>query len=145
MISTTIDKILKKDADTCSIYIGSKARDELPNIVYPTCFVLNTHPRDKEGEHWLALYFNKDKKCFFFDSYGNHPSFFGLSTYIKDNSLHFSYNNRRLQGESRFCGIYCCLFLLFASKNKLKTFYANFYNDESLNDLLIQKYFLKFK
>ena len=35
------------------------------------CFILNTHPNNAPGEHWLAFYFNSNtKKLEYFDSFG---------------------------------------------------------------------------
>ena len=35
------------------------------------CFILNTHPNNAPGEHWLAFYFNSNtRKLEYFDSFG---------------------------------------------------------------------------
>ena len=83
MIETALEEILKIDKDTKKIFLGVFARDELPKRVkYPSCFILNTQPRSQEGEHWLAIYFDHKRNCYFFDSYGNSPKYFGLDKYI---------------------------------------------------------------
>ena len=63
MFEDTVEKILETDPITNKCFIGALARDELPKkLKYPTCFILNTQPRNKPGEHWIALYFDKHKR-----------------------------------------------------------------------------------
>ncbi len=39
------------------------AFDELPTkISRPSASIINTHSRDKSGEHWLGIYFNTNNK-----------------------------------------------------------------------------------
>jgi hypothetical protein len=53
-----LDEILRRDAFTKKIYLGTFARDELvPSPPYPSCFIINTDPRSRSGGHWLALYY----------------------------------------------------------------------------------------
>jgi hypothetical protein len=50
------------------------AINELPTkIKYPAYIIFNTKPRSHPGEHWLAVYINKEKEAYFFDSYGLSP------------------------------------------------------------------------
>lgn len=130
-----ITKILKKDKKCSKIFLGVFARDELPkHPSYPSCFIFNTHPRSKPGEHWLALFYSENGFCQFFDSYGYPPSFYRLETYLTNTSTGWNYNARRLQGNSDFCGIYSILFLLYKSRNKTMQFFKEFYLNYSKND-----------
>lgn len=88
MQENVINSILKYDNVTSKIFKGVYARDELPlDLDFPSCFILNTHPRSKPGEHWLALYYDPKGNCYFFDSYGMHPTFYRLKTYISKTTL----------------------------------------------------------
>jgi hypothetical protein len=51
------------------------ATDSLPKFVhsYPAAFIINTHPKNKPGEHWIAVYFYANLKAVYFDSYGFPP------------------------------------------------------------------------
>ena len=111
MYEQTIYEILSKDVYTKNIFKGVLARNELPTRPeYPSCYVLNTQPRDKPGEHWLAMHFDADRSGYFFDSYGMAPSFYGMQQYMKVNSSKYTWNMRRIQGLSNFCGFYCIFF-----------------------------------
>ena len=40
-------------------WLGVYARDELPDLQHtdrPFALVFNTHPKEKPGQHWLAIY-----------------------------------------------------------------------------------------
>ena len=140
MYENTIEEILERDSFTKKIFVGCLSRDELPPVLKkPSCFVINTEPRSSKGEHWLAFYFEKDT-CYFFDSYGLSPKYYGFEKYIKQNSKKLVFNKQRLQGLSNYCGLYCILFLIFRARNDLKIFYNNFFKDFYLNDKLILKY-----
>ena len=67
MEETVILKCLNKDIKTKQLFLGVFARDELPLIQkYPSCLIFNSKPRSNEGEHWLAIYFDANKRCYFF-------------------------------------------------------------------------------
>ena len=138
MDENVIEIVLKKDKKTRPIFLGAFARDELPKSPrYPSCFILNTDPRSKPGEHWLAFYYSSNGFCEFFDSYGNPPSYYRLEEYITKTSKGWDYNRRRLQGMSDFCGFYAILFLLYRSRNKTIDFFKEFYSNNFKNDLKI--------
>ena len=87
MNQVAIDKILREDSYTKNCFLGVFARDELPKEVpYPACFVFNTDKRSRPGEHWLALHYDTYGNSYFFDSYGNPPSKFGLDKYLEKTS-----------------------------------------------------------
>ena len=135
MDEQVIDKILKKDKICSRIFLGVFARDEFPKQPpYPSCFILNTHPRSKPGEHWLVVFFSEKGFCYFFDSYAHPPSYYRLETNITNTSKGWTYNQRRLQGNSDFCGFYSILFLLYKSRNKTLNFFNEFYLNYSKND-----------
>lgn len=138
MYEQTINEILKKDKITSKSFLGVYARNEIPNIInYPACFIFNTKKRTESGEHWLAMYFDEKKKCFFFDSFGLSPHFYKIVSYIHTYSNSYTYNMKRIQGESEYCGLYCILFLIFITRNKLKDFFLQFNTNLFKNDLFI--------
>ena len=140
MYQQTIDQILKQDIETKKYFIGVFARDELPHqLTYPCCFVLNTQNRSEHGEHWLAFLYNSKRICYFFDSYGLSPYFYNLNNYVENSSNNVVWNMRRLQGESNYCGFYCILFLIYACRNKLGTFFNKFNLKLNENDFIITK------
>jgi hypothetical protein len=103
--------------------------------------IINTQPSYQQGEHWLALYFNDKRECQFFDSYGNHPSIFGLEAYIEKASSGLQYNKSRLQAEfSSSCGYYCIFFILLKCRHFTLTDIVNLFSksDFSMNDFKVE-------
>jgi hypothetical protein len=81
-----IEKCMKRDHVLKKMFLGVFARDEIPTLKlndFPFCFIVNTHPRKKKEEHWLAFYVDKFGFCDFFDSYGISPDFYNLKEYLK--------------------------------------------------------------
>ena len=56
MYEFTIEKILSTDKATSKIFLGAFAKNEVPTAFkFPTCFIVNTHARNRPGQHWLAF------------------------------------------------------------------------------------------
>lgn len=145
MYENVIEKILLKDPQARQIFTGVYARDELPDKPkWPECFIVNTDPRSKPGTHWLAIHYNQEGRCIFFDSYGFQPSHFRLESYLNSTSSSWTWNRKRIQGDSDYCGLYCILFLLFSIRNKALSFINHFSDNYNNNDKflknLIEKY-----
>lgn len=145
LTTNDITKELSKDIYSRLSFIGVFPRDRLPDIYkYPCSFVLNTHPSSKIGEHWIAFYFNQEKKCDFFDSFGLPPSYYNLEKYINKFSFSFNYNKIQLQNFfSSSCGYYCIFFILlrcrhFSLKDIVEIFSKS---DFSLNDFRVENIF----
>jgi hypothetical protein len=145
MLETALEEVLQKDQVTKKFFLGVFARDELPlQMHYPSCFVLNTAPRNNAGEHWLAFYYDKNGHCDFFDSYGMPPANFDLEIFLNESANSWKYNKQRIQGSSALCGHYCILFLLFRSRSKTINFYSNFDENFSQNDKKIKNLIKEF-
>jgi hypothetical protein len=143
MDENLIEKILNKDLATKKIFLGCFARDELPAVPpFPSCFVFNTQARNQQGEHWLGLHFNSKGQATFFDSFGHDPHFYDLESYLSKVSGSWSFYKKRIQGSSDLCGLYCILFLVFCSRDKLVTFYNQFKNNQEKNDSMLAKYLI---
>ena len=139
MLETAITEVLRKDQITKKIFLGVFARNELPpRPLFPSCFILNTAPRENPGEHWLAFYYDKNGFCDFFDSYGKRPSHFGLESYLNYTSNKWSFNKKRIQGNRPYCGHYALLYLLFRSRGKSLNFFKKFGTRYSKNDQIIK-------
>ena len=139
MYEDTIEEILEKDLKTKKCFLGAFAKDEIPTKInsFPCCFIINTENRSEPGEHWLAVYINNQKIAQFFYSYGLPPSYYQLEAPLKKISRKINYNQRQIQGTSTYCGLYCVLFLLFAVRNNLNSFYNQFSTDFIKNDFII--------
>lgn len=129
-----LGKILSSDKCTRKHFIGIFPRDKLPKRVeYPSCFVFNTDPQDRPGEHWIAVYLDKQGNCQFFDPLGYSPKFYDLEAYLSNISNKVTFNSKMIQPfYSQKCGYYSFLFLLFKCRGRRI----------KLSEKLIKKYFL---
>ena len=124
--------------------MGVFARNQLPNLNkerQPFALVLNTDSRSKPGQHWLALFGPKEGPIKIFDSFGLHPSSYGLAYNLPTYSL--------IQLQSAFsawCGHYCIFFLNQRSNShvslKLNSFYRiiDFQRKTHIQDNYVIKY-----
>jgi hypothetical protein len=98
-------------------WLGVFARDELPDLNLrrrPFALILNTDPRNKPGQHWLAIFAPKAGRVELFDSYGLPPNFYGLD------SFDLIYNSTSFHSSSSsVCGHYCKFFLFNRTKGYL--------------------------
>jgi hypothetical protein len=145
MDSRQINKILNTDQVARKSFLGVFARDKLPNeIKWPSTLIINTDKSNQPGEHWLAIYYDENGTCEFFDSYGFHPDFYNLTDYIKSTSKNFIFNSKTIQGIfSKYCGQYCVLFLLIRSRNFSMKYFLNFFNNNTINNDKLIEFLMK--
>ena len=109
MNTAQLDSVLRRILPRSKVnFLGVFARDHVPTTIhnYPACFVANTDPSSKPGEHWVAFYLTTPQKIDFFDSYGFHPRAYGFTLPVT------SYNHTQYQSlKSNVCGQYCILYL----------------------------------
>lgn len=93
------------------VFLGVYPKDKVPRpTAYPACFVANTDPVTKPGEHWVAFYCMSPNYFEFFDSYGQSPSAYGFP----HRTPH--YNRKLIQSlTSSVCGQYCLFYIYFRS------------------------------
>lgn len=138
---------MKNDKFTKTKYIGTFPVNKLPKIKsYPCCLILNNKPDNHEGQHWLAIYFDKNKTAEFFDSFGNSPTYYNIHNYLINNSKQIKYNTIRLQSyTSYYCGLYCCFYLFYKSRKKsLNYFLKKFTKSPKKNDKIFKNIIKKF-
>ncbi len=141
MNTVQLNKILKIDKIAKKKFIGTYPIDLLPDkIKYPSCMIINNKPSNEEGEHWVAVYFNKNKTCDFFDSFGNSPKYFKLYKYLKKYANKIYFNKKKVQSDgSLYCGVYCILFLLFKCRGFGMKNFLNYFKNPIFNDINIKK------
>ena len=84
LTTDVIIRTINKDFYARRHFAGVFPRNVLPQIkCYPTSIIVNTHPMDKKGEHWLAFYFDKNRFCHFFDSFGFSPYDYEMENFLK--------------------------------------------------------------
>jgi hypothetical protein len=102
-------------------FIGTFARDLLPSKPInklPCALIMNTDESFKPGEHWIALYLDKNS-CEYFDSFGLPPLHDEIISFLKQNKIKkILYNSNQIQSiTSQTCGAYCVLFVKFKCFN----------------------------
>ena len=114
------------------------AIDQLPNRVdsYPSGWIVNNQPSNREGQHWLALWIPNSTYAEFFDSFGKPPSYYGLDVFLERLNLRYRYNNQSLQNEySQTCGLYVLFYLMMKTRGyALARIQDEFGTDTKVND-----------
>lgn len=143
MNTLQILEVLKKVPANSGVFPA----DRIPeNWTKPTAFVFNTKNHDDPGEHWVAVYVDRNGRAIYFDSYGEPPNITNHLRRIRKNCTFYDYNKRQLQSyDSSVCGQYCVLFLHFMCIGlSLHQFHSIFTNDTIENDKLVHEYYKKF-
>ena len=118
MNSLQIEGLLKKDSQAKKIFKKVCALDEIEVPSYPSAYVINSDTSDKKGKHWVVVYFDKNRRGEYFDSYGLPPTVLGLEAYMDRFSLDWIYNRKTIQSLfSNVCGHYWVYFILFRCRN----------------------------
>ena len=87
MNTLQIERLLKKDLKSKTIFKKVCALDQLEKPTFPSAYVINSDPSSKPEEHWVAVYFDKRGRGEYFDSYGLPPTLVGLDSYMDAYSL----------------------------------------------------------
>ena len=59
----------------------------------------------KRREHWIAVYFDENKRGEFMDSYGLNPEFYNFDSFMNENETMWSCNSKPIQHPlSAVCG-----------------------------------------
>lgn len=94
------------------IFKGVFACNTLPKkITLPALFVVNLSPISEAGSHWVAIYIDMRRNCYYFDSFGMQPTNRFILSFLRKYAKKVHYNNVQLQHiASSKCGQYCCVF-----------------------------------
>jgi hypothetical protein len=149
MNTIQINEILEKDKISKTDFIGVFSRDKMPNITkkdFPCSMVVNTDTSKQPGTHWLAIYYDKNGNCNFFDSMALSPEFYNLKDTLIKPAQSIKFSTFPIQSfYSDFCGLYCVLFILFKSRNyTLENFLELFDKNTLKNDRTILHLISKF-
>lgn len=131
-----------------NIFKGVFACDTIPtNFSLPAAFIINLAPISDPGTHWVALYIDINGTCEYFDSYGLKPTNKYIMYFIKFHCKSININNVQLQHiNSRVCGMYSALYIVYKLKKKSMDEYCNkFCKNTFVNDIVVQNLFSYFK
>lgn len=126
---------------------GVYPADEIPRVwTRPAGLIINTDEHDKPGEHWVAMYVDRDGRGWYFDSYGLPPIIPQHIQRLRRNCKFFRYNLKKLQSDSSdVCGQFCVVFLHFMSCGfGMARFNHLFGDDARKNDRLVREYYKTF-
>lgn len=122
-------------------------KDKIEHSARPFCLIVNSAPSSSVGEHWLAVFVDKDGDGELFDSYGHRADFYDerLETFLKKNCIHHSFNTKELQTLwSDVCGQYCLYFLLHRCRNiPANSIIQLFTKNKLLNDNMVESFLYK--
>ena len=93
-------------------FLGVFPCDKLPrNVPRPSCIIANTQPSGTAGEHWIAIFINKEGYGDYFCSYGVTPLFV-FCDFLNRECVDWNYSQKRIQSSmSTTCGQYALFFL----------------------------------
>lgn len=123
--------------------IGVYAADRVPfNLTLPAALVVNTDPASKPGQHWIAIYIDKNGSGVYFDSYGEQPTSRHHRHRLRQLCKRVEYNRKRLQSlDSTVCGEYCIMFIYnMCSGRTLRSFCNVFSRDTRSNDRIVSQF-----
>ncbi len=110
--------VMKSDYVTSRDFIGVFPADYIDTLEitsYPSALIVNTDDSTAPGQHWVSIYFDQDRSCEFFCSFGNPPWFYNetwanfISRWSRGPQR---YNNCIVQHKDSFaCGAHCCYIL----------------------------------
>ena len=146
MNTSELYTILSSNLQTRGFMHGVLSLDQLPDTIthFPSLYIINTQPSYQRGEHWLAMFFSRDRQGEFFDSFGHPPDYYGeqLLYFISRNSHSWIYNNYILQAPlSYLCGYYCLFYLIHRSCGiPMSTINHMFSLDRYENDFIVREF-----
>ncbi len=139
MNTLEINKYLKD----FSQFKGTYPKDLLPKIYgLPIGIVINTDSSDEPGEHWVAVYIDRNGIGEYFDSFGLPPLHKEITDFMHENCPQgWLYNTITFQSMySQTCGNYCVLYLSSKFKGmNFNEFTVIFNHSPDLNDKLAKR------
>lgn len=149
MDTLQLTSVLSKNPYTKKTFRGVFPSDWLPKQRLhrrPVGLVVNTHPHNLPGEHWLAIYLTADGRGEFFDSYGHDPSsplfLKSIVKFLRKNANETIFQTRQLQAsDSVVCGHHCIFFLQLRNMGLSFEQILELYSDDlAQNDLMVEQF-----
>lgn len=136
MDSIQISKVCNK---FCKYFLGCFPCDRLPTDVnWPSCLIANTEPHYSTGEHWIAIFINKEGYADFFCSMGSDPQS-QFKKFLDTYSFSWNQNKKQVQNNNSIsCGQYCIFFLFVRTYGiSLPKFLTLFTSNYEENDEIV--------
>ena len=99
---------------------GVFAADTIPFHITSGGIIVNTDKKNEPGEHWVAIYYNGDGSCEYWDGFGLPPIVPEIIWHITQTAPEGCYfNSRPVQSlTSVSCGQYCIAYLTYKFQGK---------------------------
>ena len=86
MNTVRIERLFNKKLFAKAVFKKACVKNQRLCVNYLSAYAINLHPSSKQGEHWIAVYFDRHGKGKYFDSYGMSPSVRGFTAFTERNS-----------------------------------------------------------
>lgn len=129
------------DGKTKSAFLGVFPINHLPKrlIQLPTLFIINTQTDNLPGQHWKAVFIDKDGKGEIFDSLAT-PVSLKLQEWMNRFTKKWIISNLTLQNPlSPSCGAYVLYFIMTRLTHNIKK-NSPFTGNVFLNDQIVEKF-----
>jgi hypothetical protein len=137
--------VIRKLLKNFPCFRGVYPLDLIPNVKQrPLALIVNTHPSNKPGEHWVSIVIDNDGFGEYFDSFGLPPLHVEIIQYLDKNCENgWRFNPLALQNtKSTTCGHYCVLYVIFRCQGySYRCFMSRFTKDTLENDSKLIKIF----
>lgn len=124
------------------IFKGVFACNTLPRkFKLPALFVVNLSPISESGSHWVGIYIDMRRNCYYFDSFGIQPKNGFILSFLRKHSKKVHYNHNQLQHiTSSKCGQYCCVFSVSILRfHTIEYFLRKFSLNLIINEIVIDR------
>ncbi len=128
-------------------FIGTFARDRLPSLTsLPVGLIVNTDKASDSGQHWIAIYIDKNGRGEYFDSFGFPSLHIDIINFLSLNTNRWQYSCHMLQHASaKTCGNYCIFYIKLRCNGFSQCqFIQLFTNITLINDKIVKSLFNKF-
>jgi hypothetical protein len=138
-----LERILRSNPHTRQHFLGVFAADNLPHSKkYPHCFVANTDPHYRKGQHWVSIWVQNSHSAEYFCSLGEPPNarlqkYLSIFQWVK-------VNNRQIQANLEdTCGHYCIYFLVCRAQGQsFPQIMQTLWRTRAMADMLV-KFFVR--
>ena len=145
-----ISNVMRCIKNFCDVYSVDNMKDPMS---YPAYLIVNFSPSFSRGTHFIAIIFDEEKNCTYFDPLGLRTAPKQIEDFMKKNSKNVEKIHHPIQNPfSGYCGFYCMMVIMIhANKMYISSTLYNFplmslKNDElciSVLTKLFELYFLK--
>lgn len=142
-LSAVVGGIINKNTH----FLGVLAYDQLTTERLqrlPAMCIVNTHPSTMPGEHWLAVYISRDRRGYFFDSFGHSLDSFppAIKMFLLKNGSTVLYSGKQVQNDfSITCGQHCVFFLYHMQNGVSYARLLNMYGSDLIcNDAMVCRF-----